>query len=448
MQESRNSNNASSSSLPPISPAEVDRIVALDDQPVLRNLLISQAYHDLSDAMAELLGERKNIVWVTMASWSSKTAGRFIRDDELPALFKDVLRKSAPMQRQLAMLSEYLRAIHPSLGIDPVERLFGAVDRILRAASAYLTLGNKIVFAELGAIFASFIATFSGDRSPDDSKLDRYLATIPEGAPQPDEIIGDARTGKLTYRELGGKTLLRKSMANYYKAWFTQDAKQRAELIYFANGQGGVHEQTRLQPYIAGSLDAASSDIFYNEYQDALMQVLVDKTLVAPLRTLLEQQLRPLSSEFARLFREFATAELMKLKLPDRELILGRDVLAAPGQPQFPPDLQTIANPDLRDVLKEYDALGEPKPQKQQQRKGLLEQFADGARDMISDLGLMPESVRGSGARDWADLWQRMRYILPLFRSRAQDPALFGHIFSESQRQALARNEIPEGPLY
>ena len=418
------------------------RIVDLDDRPVLRNLLISQCYGDLSHAMAGLMGDRKNIVWVSMACWSSKTVGRFIRNEEVPDHFKQAIRGSSTLQRHLSVLSTGLRTIHSSLGLDPLERLLGLSDRIIKAVSGYLTVGNKIVFAELGGMFADFVLTFSGDTSPDPQKLKSFLARYPDGPPEPDKVTGDPVEGTLAGIEVGGKTLLKQSMASYYKAMFTRDAKEKAELLLLANGQGGVHEQTRLQTYIAGSLNAAGAETIYNRHRDALLQTVADKALLAPVRTLLDKLLRPLSSDFEKVFREFATSEMMKLKLPDGELRLGRDLPAAPGQPLYPPALETLRNPELRSVLKQYGALGE-----ESEKKGLLQQAASAAHGLLSDLGVAPEKALGSRARDWGDLAQRMRYILQLFRSRAQDQGLYDPIFSPSQRAAMLEDRIPEGPL-
>ena len=68
----------------------VARIIALDADPVRRNLLITQCYHDLSAALAHRLGA-ENANWCTFATWASRTAGRFIRDEEVPAAFREVL---------------------------------------------------------------------------------------------------------------------------------------------------------------------------------------------------------------------------------------------------------------------------------------------------------------------------------------------------------------------
>lgn len=53
--------------------ADVERIRAVGD-PVLRNLQITQCYHELSAAMAGRTGPGAN--WCTFATWASKQAGQ------------------------------------------------------------------------------------------------------------------------------------------------------------------------------------------------------------------------------------------------------------------------------------------------------------------------------------------------------------------------------------
>src|SRR4051812_31817202 len=60
-----------------VTSGEVAAIAALKD-PVLRNLKITLAYHDITLAMAELFG-RDHLTWCAFASWASKTVGFFIR---------------------------------------------------------------------------------------------------------------------------------------------------------------------------------------------------------------------------------------------------------------------------------------------------------------------------------------------------------------------------------
>ena len=67
-------------------PERVEEIVAMEDQPELRNLLITQTYHELSNGLAEMLGNQ-NGNWCTFGCWASRTAGRFIRREEVADLF-------------------------------------------------------------------------------------------------------------------------------------------------------------------------------------------------------------------------------------------------------------------------------------------------------------------------------------------------------------------------
>src|ERR1700735_1101719 len=77
---------------PPITEAEASAIAALTD-PAYRNLKITQAYHDLKIALAHQFGP-KNVTWCAYATWASKTAGSFIRAEEVPGLVREYLTKA------------------------------------------------------------------------------------------------------------------------------------------------------------------------------------------------------------------------------------------------------------------------------------------------------------------------------------------------------------------
>ena len=65
--------------------AAVERIAALDD-PVVRNLQITQCYSELSRAFAARIdGGPAN--WCTFATWASKQAGQTIRGEDLARAF-------------------------------------------------------------------------------------------------------------------------------------------------------------------------------------------------------------------------------------------------------------------------------------------------------------------------------------------------------------------------
>src|SRR3954469_16635953 len=78
-------------------------VVALADEPERRNLLITQSYHDLSTELARVLGP-ENVNWCTFATWASRTAGRFVREEEVPKLFRNALADSKHMPPPLCRL--------------------------------------------------------------------------------------------------------------------------------------------------------------------------------------------------------------------------------------------------------------------------------------------------------------------------------------------------------
>src|SRR3990172_5182182 len=69
--------------------AEVDRIASLAD-PVIRNLQITQCYHELSAALAERTGLSAN--WCTFAAWASRQAGQTIRKEDLVRALEEALK--------------------------------------------------------------------------------------------------------------------------------------------------------------------------------------------------------------------------------------------------------------------------------------------------------------------------------------------------------------------
>ena len=59
--------------------ADVETIAA-GTEPVLRNLRITQSYHELAQATAALTGSGAN--WCAFATWASRQAGLTIRGEE------------------------------------------------------------------------------------------------------------------------------------------------------------------------------------------------------------------------------------------------------------------------------------------------------------------------------------------------------------------------------
>jgi hypothetical protein len=313
----------------------VQEIIAEID-PELRNLKITQCYHDLSQMIAPLLGP-ENVNWCTFATWASKSAGRFIRKDtfdrKLLAFFKEPLPE----------------------GANVIERV-----------SNQVAAGNLEVFRELGPMFVDLASTFYDVESFDAPRLDRFLSRFAAG-----------ETGE------GGQDLLRYAVASFGEARFETEPRHKAERMLLANARTGWHEQIRLHPHISDAMNAPTD-------------------MLAKSR----------SGETARRWREFATANFMQLYMPDGPLELGGDLRLVPGRPLFPSELQEINNSDLRALLSRFRAL--------------------------------QNDVQDDRSIDWADLDERMRFILRLFRSRQRDSQLFKEPFSQEQRREIVAGRIPK----
>ena len=100
----------------------------------------------------------------------------------------------------------------------------------------------------------------------------------------------------------------------------------------------------------------------------------------------------------------------MTLSLPGVTLSLARDV---PGV--FPAELRSIDNADLRELLARVDPT--------------------------------PETTRGSGARDWSDLNERIHYIADLFRVYQRNAELHTAPFRAEQAALIKAGARPAGPL-
>ena len=128
--------------------------------------------------------------------------------------------------------------------------------------------------------------------------------------------------------------------------------------------------------------------------------------------------------------------------MPTETLHLGRDLPAPVGQPLFPKVLQTISDPELSMMLAQYNSLAE-----RSEERDALRAIEEAAEVLMGRLGFGESFALGTGADDWVQLSQRMRYILEMFRSRQQDQRLLQPTFRPDQVTAMKAGKIPSGPL-
>ena len=386
----------------PLTPEDVDRIVAMAD-PVMRNLAITQAYHELSADVAARLGPVAT--WCTFATWASKQAGRTIRKEDLERSLETMFLASPVAARAGHEVEAEARRFGSNLPIGAsLSSLWAVVDPegALDRVSAAVARGNLKVFEEIGREFARFDVECGADSHVGGENLDRFVERLRPGEP-PD-----------------GQRYLRQAFSRYHRARFEVDPVTRAQLVLLANVEIGFHEQTRLQPEIAEALDAGVVDP--RDVRDRIIGALFRRSArlirlrlsIARLirrRTPLDVAVDALVDETRRVVRQVLTRHLMSIQLGSAvRLQLGEDIGAG-----FPDSLREIVLPDLRALLDRIDPT----------RDSQLE----------------------SGAVDWADLGDRVHFIAEMFRCFQESPFLFETPFTTAQLEQLNAGERPADPL-
>jgi hypothetical protein len=152
-------------------------IVADDANPILRNLRITLAYYDLSQRLAARTGGEV-INWCSMACWSSKSVGTYIRSEELPRELRAVLTAAPDVNAHVADSAA-------GQSIDALGHLERVAREVLADTSQYLIIGNTIVFAEVGGVFNDFADKFPAGAPRDDKALAAFVATLSPGDAKP-----------------------------------------------------------------------------------------------------------------------------------------------------------------------------------------------------------------------------------------------------------------------
>ncbi|HEY8088376.1 MAG TPA: hypothetical protein VIF09_11040, partial [Polyangiaceae bacterium] len=190
-------------------PTDIAKISAMQD-PVVRNLLITQRYHDLSECLHDTLGG-PNVNWSTFATWASKTAGESIRNEEVPPFVRDLVDDAEDdVMHRFGRLESVVDAIVPTTGFH-ASFLLAPVRETIGTVSQSIAAGNLKVFAELAPQFVRFVQAMGGGATP------QALAALLEPLdPRP--------TAE------GGQDQLRLAFTSYYEAILEPDPTHKARL--------------------------------------------------------------------------------------------------------------------------------------------------------------------------------------------------------------------------
>ncbi|MBC7895162.1 MAG: hypothetical protein H7066_07100 [Cytophagaceae bacterium] len=377
--------------------ADVEAIAASTD-PVLRNLRITQSYHELAQATATLTGSGAN--WCAFATWASKQAGLTIRSEDLERTADAILGSPlvrAGLERVLVHAAKYMQL--DVSGIRELVRRTVDPVSVMRKASDAVSRGNLKVYAEIGREFARWIDSCSAEAAVDGAANTTFRDSLRDGDPPE------------------GQRMLRDAFRAFAQARSAREDDARHEWILHGNLCVGLHEQTRLQPEIAESLNAAiDAPAIKQRLLAALLpgvwlrvRATVGRWLgmPLPLDVAIDDLLRAVQAEIRRVL----TATLMTIHMPRGDIVrLGEDVRALPDE-----RLRALVNPELVALVARFDR--------------------------------RVEDTVGSGAEDWASLPQRMHFITELFRSWHERAALYDPPFTERQLAQLAAGQRPAGTL-
>ncbi len=384
-----------------ISVEEIKRVAAQQEL-VLRNLQITQCYHELSQAFASRMGDVAN--WCTFATWASKQAGQTIRRQDMKRTLEAIIMQDNGIEAALSLVT----ALANQLGAqETVDELRSSTVGTLLATAAVkaadsVSIGNKKVFEEIGHEFSRFITKCVDDSNYQQVHIEEFCKDLKPGAP-PD-----------------GQDLLRKAFTYYYHALFEPNAKQRTELNLLANMLIGFHEQTRLQPEIAAAMNASLFD--EKHVKAAILNRLLSPVSIrskfilffkriAGKTGMLDRAVGSLVTTLQFHLRKALTTHLMTLTIPPgRRLRLGHDLSM-----HYPGELEQLFNTDLIALINGIDPT--------------------------------PGSVLGSGTDDWANLQDRMHFISELFRCCHFSKDMFEPPFTPGQIQSIRQGLIPDGPL-
>lgn len=424
-----------------IDPARIREIVDYDDNPIVRNLMITQTYSELSRRMADIVGP-DNATWATFGCWASKTAGSFIRGEDLPGLARRQFSASAPVRRRAQRMQTVTEDLPGDLA-SPIDMVRDKAEAIAQDVGLYLQEGNRRVFAEMGDAYVRFIGAMSD--GPSEARFNDLVDQFRIGPAEPDKVSLDWEKKTVTSEQRGGQGLLRQMIENYYLAVQEPDVGRKAQFVLLGNAVAGIHEQTRLQGYIFKSLNAPIDDFLRRDLRPH-----AEDSDDAPPATRLTDRTEGVAERLGNLvadaakaeWRTFATCELMKMQLPrGRVLDLGRDIRPRRAKALFHPPLAVIDLTPLADLLDQYGALARPRPCRDV--LAAVERFV--ARRLERHCGEL--LLSGSAAQDWSRLPERMRYILTLFRCFQRDRTLFDPPFTAEQKTAIMAGQIPGGAL-
>lgn len=356
--------------------AETDAVAAITD-PVARNLRITQLYHELELAMADVF-ESDDLSWCAYGVWASRQVGDAMQG--LPTDHVRVLLDDPEFIGKLALppdLDRWARRLVPIAHRLPDSVLAAVLDALQPHLAQALGQGNHRVFTELAPTFAGFLDLVR-DADGDPDAIEARLPDLYE------------RIGHVTYPGGAGYELT-VLCACYLRAMRSTDPHQRAQLIFYANLRGAHYEQQRVQ----GPLEDVS-DVILELPASAIGQGGAVGSTIHALGRAAPRTTHRLRHTIGAVIGNTVTDIAVRVNTPIDDLAVG-DALQIDGSgASYPPDLRHLDLPEFAQFLQHPD-------------------------DWMS---LGAEAEREIRVDNWVNYHERMPFIAHVMRMRQQSTEL------------------------
>ena len=154
-----------------------------------------------------------------------------------------------------------------------------------------------------------------------------------------------------------GQSLLKEALDHYLSAARDRDETRKAQHMLAANALTGLHEQIRLQSYIAGSLNAPISDVLGEIWHEHATKD-AHPSLWGRIHALWDKLGAAITHDADKAWDLFSAVELMTLSVPGQLLKLGYPLPpVAVERPLYPRELLNVVNESAYQLLDQYGAL-------------------------------------------------------------------------------------------
>ena len=322
---------------------------------------IAESYRYLGRRFRDTL-DAHNLSYPALMGLTASSTATSLHDDELGVFVSTRLGFAS---RPLIKVSAVSRVLLSALGV--VSDVKEAGLEALRRAARAITFNRRKGYEELAPLLAQFLVIMETEAS-------------------------NAAVGEFTDRlrggsvEQGGYDVIKQAFSAWFESHQSSSPAAKAQLMLLGNCLFALYEQTRLERQIRQAIEAPVEQLFLE-----VLRLRLPRWKARLCIRLIRVCTKAFVQELSATWKNVATRYAMKLSVP-RATDIPLDDGNPPRPAQFPVDLRDITEPRLLAMSQRFDA----------------------------NFGIN----RGSDRNDWADLRDRMGYLIEVYRADQQDEQL------------------------